>query len=166
MELRSRVFQLALAAVTGLVCITGTQTESDATSYLCTSAPSACEYAPSTAPLLNSYVCWDRSTAVLMEGECPEDSWAYWVGAGEVVDPVTKEVQPYIPLDDACDLGYCVPYNPNDPPGEEGAMCCEVSSGECTPTDSICPSTQISVWCPDGKVPVQSEDDWVCQEPE
>ena len=57
MELRSRVFKVALATVVGLVAVISSQVESEASSYryLCTSLPSACEYAPATAPVSASW---------------------------------------------------------------------------------------------------------------
>jgi hypothetical protein len=168
MELRSRVFKVALATVTGLVAIIGSQPESEASgySYLCTSIPSACEYAPSSAPKLAADVCWDGSVAILKGvNDCPTGTWPYWVDAGEIIDPNTSEVQPYISLDDACDLGYCVPKDPNDPPGEAGPMCCNPSTGTCTATDSSCPASQIAVWCPDGQEASQSQNgEWECHE--
>jgi hypothetical protein len=120
MELHSRVFKVALASAIGLFAVMGSQQESSATThrYLCTSIPSACEYAPTSAPVLRADVCWNGSSAHLKpaNGNCPTGQWPYYVEAGEVVDPITNQVQAYVPLDDGCDLGYCVVKPPGAGP--------------------------------------------------
>ncbi|KIG17399.1 hypothetical protein DB30_03318 [Enhygromyxa salina] len=146
----------------------GSQVESEASQYryLCTTAPFACEYAPATAPVLNADVCYGQNTITLMgPGGCSSSEFAAWVKTGEVIDPNTNEVLAYIPLDDACDRGYCLSKAPGDPPGEPGAMCCDPSSGGCFETSAICPPDQIAVWCPDGQIATEGEDgDWECSE--
>jgi hypothetical protein len=166
MALRSKVFKIALATGFGLVIGVGTQVESQASGnpYLCMSKPNACEYAPRTAPQLNADVCYDGSTSKLKgAGNCPANAFAFFVDAGEVVDPVTGTVQPYIALPDACGMGYCVPDDINDPPGEPGPMCCDASNG-CVETAGICPPDKIAVWCNDGEEAVNQNGQWICQE--
>lgn len=168
MERRSGVVKVALAAVVGLMAVLGSQVESEASTYqyLCTTAPSACDYAPATAPVLNADVCYDGTTITLMGvGGCSSSAFAAYVKTGEVIDPNTNEVAAYIALEDACDLGYCIANDPNDPPGEPGAMCCDPSTGGCTDTTAICPPDQIAVWCPEGQVATEGENgDWICSE--
>ena len=170
MELRSRVFKVALVAVAGLVAIAGSQSDTEASSTdpaLCTSIASECEYAPASAPSLDATVCYQPGMALVLEdnGSCDPGYTSYWVSAGEVLDPNTGEVTAYIRLKNACDLGYCVPDDPDDPPGEEGAMCCDPQTGNCTETDAICPPSEIAVWCPDGQTPQQGQPGlWECQE--
>lgn len=165
MELRSRVFRVALAGVAGLVAVMGSSVESQATSYkyMCTSIPSACVYAPSSAPQLNADVCFDGTTVTLKgASDCATGSYPFWLDAGEVIDPVTNEVAAYIPLPDACSMGFCVAGGGT---GEPGAMCCDPSSGDCTETDNVCPSTEIAVWCDDGETPSQGQNgEWECHE--
>jgi hypothetical protein len=167
MERRSGVVKVALAAVVGLMAVLGSQVETEASEYryLCTTAPFACEYAPANAPALNADVCYTTTTITLMGAGGCQTGFPAWVKTGEVIDPLTNEVVAYIPLDDACDLGYCLPKDPNDPPGEPGAMCCDPSTGGCSETAAICPPDQIAVWCPDGQVATEGENgDWECSE--
>lgn len=169
MALRSKVFKVALAAVAGLLISVGTQMESEASGYqdLCTSNPSACEYAPNEAPLLSADVCFAPLTGIVTlkgGGNCSLNSYPFFVKNGEVINPNTGEVQPYIALPDACDMGYCIAYDPQDPDGEEGPMCCDNTSGDCTETAGICPPDKIAVWCEDGEEAVQQNGEWVCQE--
>lgn len=169
MVLRSKVSKVLLASSVGLFMSVGLQVESEATGYedLCYSFPSACEYAPSTAPVLASNVCFNAASIELMVGSsCPPNSYPYYVKYGEVINPMYGTVQPYIRIADACDMGYCVPHDPNDPPGEEGAMCCDIQSGGCSETDGICPPDKIAVWCEDGETGVLQNGEWVCEETE
>lgn len=169
MVLRSRLFKVALATAFGLVCGAGMQTESEASGYqyLCMAKAGLCEYAPSTAPQLNADVCYNpiAGTVKLKGGAaCLPGTYPFFVDRGEVTNPVTNEVQAYIALADACDLGFCVANNPNDPPGEEGPMCCDPGTGSCTDTTSICPPDKIAVWCDDGEEAVNQNGEWICQE--
>jgi hypothetical protein len=166
MALRSKVFKVALTTAFGLVIGVGTQVESQASGYqyLCMTKPNACEYAPRTAPQLNADVCYDGVSSVLKgAGNCPANAFPFFVDSGEVTDPLTGTVQPYIALPDACGMGYCVANNPNDPPGEEGAMCCDAGNG-CYETAGICPPDKVAVWCQDGEAPVNQNGVWECEE--
>jgi hypothetical protein len=169
MVLRSKVFKVALATVFGLVIGVGTQTESEATGYqyLCMAKPGLCAYAPATAPQLNANVCMSTTNgSVVLKGtsSCAADAYPFYVDRGELIDPQTGEVQAYIALTDACTMGFCVANNPNDPPGEEGAMCCDPGNGACSETDSICPPDKIAVWCDDGEEAVNQNGQWICEE--
>lgn len=122
---------------------------SEALAYrdLCTSSPSSCEYAPPTAPYLNSDVCLDSTGFVSLKGagSCPSGSWPYYLGYGEVIDLQTNEVQGYIPVDDACGAtGLCVEYEPHTG-GQSDEMCC--ISTTCYP-NVTCGGTIW--WCYDG----------------
>lgn len=169
MELHSRVFKVALASAVGLFAVIGPQAESAASGYryLCTSVPSACEYAPSTAPSLDTDVCWNGSQAYLKgTGDCPSGYWPYFVEAGEVVDPLTNEVAAYIPLDDACDMNFCTVKPPEAGPGEEGALCCDKTEGcKDLAAGSTCGGNSVTVWCLDGEEATQQNGHWVCYEP-
>jgi hypothetical protein len=166
MELHSRVFKVALASAIGLFAVIAGQTESSATEYryLCTSVPSACEYAPSTAPSLKSDVCWDGSIITLMPaGGCTGIQVAYYVEAGEVVDPMTNEVQAYVPLDDACDRGYCdvMPATPG--PTQPGPLCC--GENGCVTINAADTCGQELVFCGVGESAQQGENgEWTCYE--
>jgi hypothetical protein len=167
MELRS-MFKVALVTAAGLVIGVGMQVESEATGYqyLCMAKPSTCQYAPSSAPQLNADVCYSASGLVVLKGagSCATGTYPFYVDSGEVIDPVTGEVQAYIALADACSMGYCVVNDPNTPPGQEGPMCCDPSSGECTETDSICSPQKIAVWCDDGEDAFLQNGEWICEE--
>lgn len=168
MELHSRVFKVALASAIGLFAVIGAQEESAASEYryLCTSVPSACEYAPPTAPSLKTDVCWDGSAAFVMPaGGCGAGEWPYYVEAGEVVDPVTNQVEAYIPLNDACAAGFCVVK----PPGTTGTTATPICCGSygCVAKDGACPaSTEEVLWCFEGQEPVQQGGKWECYESE
>lgn len=167
MALRSKVFKLVLATAVAVVFGVGMETESEANGYadLCGSSPSACEYAPaSNVPVLAANVCFSASGTVLMVGStCPVSTYPFYVKFGEVINPTTGAVQAYIPLSDACDMGYCDPYDPNDPPGEEGAMCCTPGNG-CEDATGICPPDKVAHWCPNGQEGVQQNGQWTCKE--
>lgn len=167
MELHSRVFKVALASAIGLFAAIGPQQESSATEYryLCTSVPAACEYAPSTAPVLQADVCWNSTGAYLKSGSCPTGYWPYYVEAGEVIDPLTNEVAAYIPLDDACDVGFCITKPPGSL-GEPGAMCCGTSGCTDLASGSTCGGNTVTVWCHDGEEATNENGVWVCYEPE
>ena len=170
MDHRSKVFKVALATVLGLVAVASSQAETEAASsdpLLCASVPAECDYAPDTAPVLDATVCYQTGMPVVLEsvGGCSAGYVSYWVGAGEVIDPNTGEVAAYIPLKNACVAGYCIEDDPNDPPGEEGAMCCDPATGDCTETQAICPPNEIAVWCPDGQQAQQGQNgEWECQD--
>jgi len=127
--------------------------EADATTYrdLCTSVPEACEYTGPDAPALAAEVCHGSAGTWLRGESCPAGTWPYFVRYGEVVDPTTNWVVPYIPLDDACDSpGLCV----DGPPPSDAQpylMCCtgNTSGGDSTCVDgSQCGGT---IWyCFDG----------------
>lgn len=169
MVLRSKLLKVALATAFGLVIGVGTQMESEASGYqyLCMVKPGLCEYAPATAPQLNANVCMsttDGTVTLKGAGSCAADAYPFFVDRGEVTNPLTGEVQPYIALTDACTMGFCEPQDPNDPPGEEGAMCCDPANGSCALSDGICPPDEIAVWCPDGQEAVNQNGEWICQE--
>lgn len=169
MVLRSKLLKVALATAFGLVVGVGTHVESKANGYqyLCMAKPGQCEYAPSTAPVLNADVCYNSTTGVVkIKGvnNCTTGSYPFFVDRGEVIDPQTNEVQAYIALTDACALGYCVAHDPNDPPGEEGGMCCDPGTGNCTETNDICPPDKIAVWCDDGEEAINQNGQWICEE--
>jgi hypothetical protein len=135
MEIRNRVLFIgAPISSLGLALILGSSPAHAAQRYLCTSVPSACEYAGPDAPLLNANVCWNGSVARLRGSvPCPTGSWPYFVQHGWV-DP-WGIVQAYIALDDACDHGWCTVLPPGTvPPTDEGEVCCplETSGGDCT----------------------------------
>lgn len=95
---------------------------------LCTSAASYCTPTGPDAPQLHADVCLSRTGAVTLKGTapCASDTWPYYIDHGEVVDPTTGQVQPYLPLDDACgQAGMC---DKGPPPGDsqELPMCCYV----------------------------------------
>lgn len=170
MELHSRVFKVALASAVGLFVVIGSQAEGSATSYryLCTSVPSACEYAPETAPILDADVCWNGMQAYLKgASSCPSGHWPYYVQFGEVVDPLTNQVAAYIPLDDACDMNFCIVKPPGTGPGEEGALCCETGQGcKDLAAGSTCGSNATTVWCHDGEKATDESGSWKCYEPQ
>jgi hypothetical protein len=97
---------------------------------LCTSVPTQCAYMGPDAPLLQANVCFGSTIGVRLmgSGSCPSGSWPYYVHHGEVVDPITNQVAPYIALDDACERpGICVEGPP--PAGsQEFPMCCATNS--------------------------------------
>src|SRR5690242_5889104 len=106
MALRSKMFKVVLATAVGLLIGVGTQQESAATGYedLCGSVPSACEYAPNTAPVIAINVCFSAGTGVRVKGagNCPANTYPFYVKFGEIVDVTNGIVQPYISLPDAC----------------------------------------------------------------
>ena len=164
MELHSRVFKIVLVSGFGLFAMMGSQQESSASlyRYLCTSVPSACEYAPNTAPVLQVDVCWNGSAAFLKGANpCPTGHWPYHIERGEVVDPGTNEVHAYIPLDDGCDMGFCEVKPPDAGPTEPGAMCC--GSNGCTPTTE-CGANDTLLYCLDGEEPSDQTGVWKCYE--
>ncbi len=139
---------LGLAATAGMLLVsTSKPTEASSYRYLCTSVPSACEYTGPDAPVLRADVCWNGSVALLKgTAPCATSSWAYYVDYGSV-DPLTGEVAPYVPLDDACDLGYCEVLQPNETlPEDEGEICCPegVNTEACT-LDPDC--NDVMVYC-------------------
>lgn len=169
MVLRSKLLKVALATAFGLVIGVGTQTETEASGYqyLCMVKPGLCDYAPSSAPQLNADVCMSITNGSVIlkgSGDCAADAYPFYVDHGEVTNPQTGEVQAYIALADACVMGYCIPDNPNDPPGEEGAMCCDPDTEICSLSSGICPPDEIAVWCPDGQSAAQQNGEWVCQD--
>ncbi|GEM_PF-6392868 len=94
-------------------------------------ATTACTYAPPTAPQLHAEVCWDQRTARVVLADingCEQDTEAMNLQYGEVIDDDTLEVAAYLPLQDACELGYCV-QGPST--AVEDEMCCTANG--CTP---------------------------------
>jgi hypothetical protein len=167
MELRSRVFKVALASAIGLFAVVGTQEESSASQYryLCTSVPAACEYAPSPSPGIKADVCWNGSAAFLKGASpCPTGQWPYFLEAGVVVNPVTNQVQGYIPLDDGCAMGYCVVKPPTAGPTQPGPMCCSSSGCTTTAYDDCTGANEVLLWCDDGEEPQNQGGTWVCYE--
>ncbi|HLT37056.1 MAG TPA: hypothetical protein VK034_12245 [Enhygromyxa sp.] len=145
----------------------GSQVESEASGYryLCTSVPAACEYAPPTAPGYKADVCWDGTAAYVMPASgCAPGQWPYFLEAGEVVDPLTNQVQGYIPLDDGCDLGYCTVKPPGAGPTEPGPMCCSANGCTTTAYDDCTGANEVLVWCADGEEPQNQGGEWVCYE--
>ncbi len=132
-ELSSKVFLFTLAA--GLLGF-APQPPVEASSYrsLCDSAPAACSYTGPSAPVLKADVCWNRVTATLKgTAPCMTGSWAYFVEYGEVIEPLTGLVQAYIPLDDACEHGYCVGYAPAEPTWSDALCCTSETADSCVP---------------------------------
>jgi len=131
----SSVFTLVVAA--GLIG----SPDAHATTYrdLCSSVPSACGYTGPDAPVLAAAVCWASSTftATLMTGAtCPTGSYPYAVKYG-VVDPGSKIVTAFIPLDDACSRpGLCQPKYLAPPNSTSAPMCC--FGDTCYPSDGEC----------------------------
>lgn len=123
----------------------------DASQYrpFCGSHLDACEYTGPDAPVLRADVCWDGNQAILEVGDCPTGSWPYHVDYGEVLDPLTNEVQAYVPLDWACDVpDICVA----GPPPQEASsvpICCYGSTCY-EPTDDGCPAGSTAVMCKSG----------------
>jgi hypothetical protein len=129
--MRTQVSVLALVLVLGLAF------SQDAHAYadLCSSVPGECEYTGPSAPVLAANVCWSRTTSTtrLMTGAtCPSGSFAFFVKYG-VVDPFTGIVTGFVPLNDACDMGYCSPSFDAPPTTWPGVMCC--NEGVCWPDD-------------------------------
>ena len=171
MELRSRVFKVALTVATGLLVVAGSQRDSEAETYhpLCGTflgvETGACIYAPPSAPVLRADVCSDGVTTVLKGTEaCATGLSAYYAEHGEVLDPNLGTVQGYVPLDDACDQGQCVPKPLGAPVGEEGPVCCPIAGGECSPATSTCGTDEIALWCDDNQVPENNDGTWECHE--
>lgn len=103
--------------------------------YLCTSIPTACDYAGPDAPVLQAEVCWN-GTLVTLKGTspCPSGSRTYWAEHGSI-DPLTGGVQAYIALDDACTHGWCIELTSGTAwPSNAGEVCCqpEPVTGTCT----------------------------------
>jgi hypothetical protein len=117
----------------------------------CASVPSACVYTGPEAPVLASVVCWSRttSTATILSGaECPADSYAYFVKYGDV-EPLTGQVQAYVPLDDACSRpGLCQPWDLAPVNTTSAAMCCV--DGVCTPQVGFTPCAGEVLMCSNG----------------
>lgn len=119
---------------------------------LCLSVPAACDWSGPNVPKFDADVCWSSSTGLVAKGSlpCPSGSWPYHLGFGEVIDPVTGEVQAYAPLDEACSVpGLCLDGPP--PPGaQEHAICCEW--GVCVDLDTVpCDSSTSTAYiCYDG----------------
>jgi hypothetical protein len=125
---------------------------------LCQSASKLCIYTGPNAPVLRAGVCLSSAGDITLKGTapCPSDTWPYYVEYGEVVDPVTGQVDAYIPLDDACTKeGLCEKAPPPDG-SQEFPMCCYVNQNG----DEVCVDGMIScggtLWfCHDG---VSNED--------
>jgi hypothetical protein len=94
---------------------------------LCLSAPSACTPAlDTTAPLLGASVCYSAATGATLKGAsaCPTGTWAYHVAYGEVSDPLTNLVAPYLPLENACNDPLRCVDGPPPPDAQEFPICC------------------------------------------
>lgn len=142
-----------------LVFVVGLAPVSDAhaTTYrdLCSSVLGECEYTGPVAPVLAANVCWSRTTsnATLMTGAtCPSGSWPYFVKYG-VVDPLSQIVTGFVPLNDSCSLGVCLPAEFAPPNTTTAPICCV--DGVCWPFASPnCEGMDLS-FCMDG---VSNED--------
>jgi hypothetical protein len=108
---------------------------------LCTSVKGVCAYTNTDAPVLRANVCWDKSTIRLMPAAgCSTGAYPYYVDYGEVIDPLLGIVAAYIPLPDACDLGYCSSIDAYDNGPLEGApLCCQPESDQnCVEVEGNC----------------------------
>lgn len=168
MAIRNNLLGCVLVLAVGGIAMIASPRQSGATqyTYLCTSVPSACEYGPPTSPALSTDVCWDGQSATLMPSTgCPSWTTAYYVTSGEVVDPRSNQIQAYIPLDDACDMGFC-DYGPPPSTAQPGPMCCNADGcwaseyANCTGVD------QVFLWCAAGEEPGQQNGSWKCYENE
>jgi hypothetical protein len=121
----------------------------------CASVPSACVYTGPDAPVLAAVVCWSKSTStatITSDGQCPTGTYGYFAKYGDV-EPLTGQVQGYVPLDDACSHpgvcqpGYLAPANTTS-----ASMCCP---GDCWPAESQQCVGQNLLFCADG---VSNED--------
>lgn len=106
---------------------------------LCTATDGVCEYTNADAPVLRANVCWNKTDVRLMPAVgCPAGSYPYYVDYGEVIDPMLGLVVAYIPLPDACDLGYCFDGAAFDGGPLEGeALCCETTEN-CVEVNGTC----------------------------
>jgi hypothetical protein len=94
--------------------------------YLCTSVTEVCGFRGPDAPELHADVCYGSATGVRLKGAsaCPTGTWAYRITHGEIIDPLTHEVDPFVALDNACDQpGLCITGGSGGG-GQEHAMCC------------------------------------------
>jgi hypothetical protein len=107
--------------------------------YLCTAVTDVYEYRGPDAPELHADVCYGSATGVRLKGAsaCPTGTWAYRITHGEVVDPLTLEVDPFVSLDDACDKpGICLDGSP-PPDAHEFPICCVTEGGVETCYDGV-----------------------------
>jgi hypothetical protein len=95
---------------------------------VCSAVTGLCQYTGPDAPVLRAHVCYTSSTGLLHlmgASGCPTGSGQYTLTYGAVTDPVTNEVQGFIPLTDACTVqGLCVD-GPPPPDAQEHPMCCD-----------------------------------------
>jgi hypothetical protein len=107
--------------------------------YLCTSVTEVCGFRGPDAPELHADVCYGSATGVRLKGAsaCPTGTWAYRITHGEIIDPLTLEVDPFVALDNACDQpGRCLDGPP--PSGaHEYPMCCVTVGGVETCYDGV-----------------------------
>lgn len=88
---------------------------------------------------------------------------------GVVLSKKTGSICPYLATEYHLDLGvyhpasgWVTPLDVNGLPQADG-YCCDLSSGNCTETDDICPVGKVAVWCNDDESPVYNNGDWTCQ---
>lgn len=137
----SSTFASSLFAVAGLLVPTSAEATTTTTRIapLCTSVKDVCEYTSADAPVLRANVCWDKTTIRLMPATgCPSGAYPYYVDYGEVIDPLLGTVVPYIPLPDACDLGYCSTLAAFDNGPLAGAPLCCQSAENCVEVEGSC----------------------------
>lgn len=119
---------------------------------LCISVAGACEWSGPDAPKFDGDVCWDSTGLLTAKGtaDCQSGSWPYFLAYGEVIDPLTGEVQAYAPLDDACTASSVCVEGPPPPGAQAEPICCEW--GVCVPLDEVpCnSSTSVAYMCSDG----------------
>ncbi len=148
MGIRNRVFIGSPISSVGVVAVLWSSPVEAAQQMLCTSVPSACDYAGPDAPVLRAQVCWNGKVAVLAgSGPCPSGSRMAWVEHG-AIDPLTGAIQAYIALPDACASGWCSELPPGEPLPDDGSeVCCqpEPITGTCTLNVSDCSGEVL--WC-------------------
>lgn len=164
MKSRSAGYRFALIVAVGVVTTISTQREGAASAssrYLCTSIPTACAYTPPTAPVLRQEVCFDGVELRLRTAaSCEPGARTFYVDYGEIIDPLNGVVLAYVPLDDACDVGYCVQPGAGHVPGVEGALCC--SSDSCKDHQAGARCTGQILYCADKQEPQPGGGGWEC----
>lgn len=151
------VLGLIAPLAVGLVMASPFSTVSEASAEgtlteLCSSTVGACEpCAMEDAPVLRTEVCWDGRKATLKhsDGECAELGRPYHLDFGYVIEPISGEILPLLPLADTCRQGYCQPMGTIDPGTlDDGVACCNPKTGECSAPDQngICGVGDVT-WC-------------------